>query len=651
MLKRQISRPLFAALFVIAGVSLVGDNSLAEDRPPNVVLIMADDIGVEGLGCYGGQSYATPHLDALAAGGLRFNHAYSQPLCANTRLQLMTGLYNDRNWICFGILDPKARTIGHFLKEAGYRSCIAGKWQLQSYDPPDYPGADERRDIGMHPKDAGFDNYSLFHSLRTEDKGSRYADPTWLEDGELKTAKDAYGPDMWVDYINAFMEREKESPFFVYYPMALPHWPMTVTPDCPGWQDPAIRDEADSKNFKGMVEYMDKCVGRIVKKIDDLGIRDNTLILFYSDNGTHLSITSQTNNGPVAGGKGKMTNAGTHVPLIANWRSKVQPGVTDALVDSADFIPTLMEAVGKPLPVDHGLDGISFFPTLLGNSSSNAREWIYCFYDPRPGWDKENFVQHVSIRDRRWKLYDNGDLFDIENDVLEKRAMAAESDTDESAAARKRLARLLQMQREIGERSPVRHTDPAFAPNSVLINDDFTEEDYPRNAARGNWEIVDEVASVEQEEELYKKYQNHGPIMIYKVDHTDARAIVEFQPTDCKTVVFTMDAAEGGHAFRVKLRTQGEGAGGPASTILTYGPKPDEGKAEMIVLSEDVPKLKNGEWHRIEVTVRGAQATVTIGGQMIEVEHPRIAQTKKIAKLGFSFGKLSIRSFQLETAK
>lgn len=615
---------------------------------------MADDIGIEGLGCYGGQSYATPHLDALAADGLRFNHAYSQPLCANTRLQLMTGMYNSRNWMCFGILDPKAKTIGHFLKEAGYRNCIAGKWQLQSYDPPDYPGAEERRDIGMHPKDAGFDNYSLFHSLRTEDKGSRYADPTWLEDGELKTVKDAYGPDMWVDYINAFMEREKDGPFFVYYPMALPHWPMTVTPDDPDWNEPELRHEADSKNFKSMTEYMDKCVGRIVKKIDDLGIRDNTLILFYSDNGTHLSITSQTTAGAVAGGKGKPTDAGTHVPLIANWPGKVQSGVTDALVDSTDFIPTLMQATGNSMTEGHGLDGVSFYPTLMGNESSATRDWIYCFYDPRPGWDKENFTQQVFTRDRCWKFYENGKLFDVENDVLEQSPIAQDADTTESAAARKRLSQILQRQSQRAVDPVAKHGIHAFAPNSVLINDDFTVEDYPtRKALRGNWEIVDEeeVASVAHDDELYKKYKNHGPIMVYEVDHTNAIATVEFKPIDCRTVVFTMDAAEGGHAFRVKLRTQGKEKGGASSSIVTYGPKPDEGKPETFVLSEEVPKLKNGEWNRIEVAVSGPEATVRVGDKTIHVEHPQIARKKNIVKLGFAFGSLSIRSFQLESTE
>jgi len=107
-----------------------------EQRSPNVILIMADDLGIEGVGCYGGVSYETPNIDELAATGIRFENAHAQPLCTNTRLQLMTGLHNNRNWICFGILDPKAKTIGHYLHDAGYKTCIAGKWQLQSYDPP-----------------------------------------------------------------------------------------------------------------------------------------------------------------------------------------------------------------------------------------------------------------------------------------------------------------------------------------------------------------------------------------------------------------------------------------------------------------------------------------------------------------------------------
>jgi len=434
-----------AACLLLLSCTVSADD---KNRPPNIVLIMADDIGVEGIGCYGGTSYATPNIDALAADGLRFAHAHAQPLCTNTRLQLMTGLHNNRNWLYFGILPPDSKTIGHYMGEAGYRSCIAGKWQLQSYDPPDYPGAALRRGTGMHPKDAGFDRYSLFHSLHTEDKGSRYADPTWLEDGELKTAKGKYGPDMWVDYINKYMAEQKGSdePFFVYWPMALPHWPMTLTPDSADWNTkPEERLIADTKNFKDMVEYMDKCVGRVVKQIDDLGIRDNTIIIFYSDNGTHLDITSQTKDGPVKGGKATPTDAGTHVPLIVNWPKRVLSGVSQWLVDSVDFIPTLLDIAGQEAPKDHKLDGISFYPRCLSPlSNAPQRKAIYSYYDPRPGWDKDRFRLHVSARDRRWKLYQTGKLYDIDRDILEQQPILADNDTEETAAVRARLQSVLE---------------------------------------------------------------------------------------------------------------------------------------------------------------------------------------------------------------
>ena len=192
-------------------------------KQPNVLLIMADDVGIEAFGCYGGSSYRTPQIDKLAEGGLRFTHAYSQPLCTPTRVQIMTGRYNHRNWTYFGILDPKEKTFGHLMKEAGYKTCISGKWQLQSYDPPDFPNAERRRGKGMKVTQVGFDEHCLFHSWHTEKKGSRYAGPTYYKNGKLMTeGKDTYGPDVSVDFILDFMERNRKEPMFVYYPMALP---------------------------------------------------------------------------------------------------------------------------------------------------------------------------------------------------------------------------------------------------------------------------------------------------------------------------------------------------------------------------------------------------------------------------------------------
>ena len=134
------------------------------DRPPNIILIMADDLGTEAVGCYGGTSYDTPVMDKMAKAGVRFNHAYSYPLCTPTRVSLMTGKYNFRNWKAFGILDPEEKTFGHYLQEEGFKTCMVGKWQLQSYDPPGYPGGDLRRNTGMKVEDAGFDEYCMWHT-------------------------------------------------------------------------------------------------------------------------------------------------------------------------------------------------------------------------------------------------------------------------------------------------------------------------------------------------------------------------------------------------------------------------------------------------------------------------------------------------------
>lgn len=427
------------------GIVLLAATSIFADERPNIILIMADDLGVEGLGCYGGTSYKTPNLDRLAGEGQQFMHAYAQPLCTNTRVQLMTGKYNNRNWKFFGILDPSERTIGHFMKQAGYQTCMAGKWQLQSYDPPDYPGAQMRRDTGMKVEDAGFDSYNMFHSGHTELKGSRYANPTLNINGTLHEDIDGkYGPDLWANFINDYVREasQKDQPFFVYYPMALPHWPMVPTPDSKEWSDPSRRLEEDTRYFADMVAYTDKCVGKIVDNVDALGLKESTLILFYSDNGTHVKITSQTNSGPVAGGKGSTTNAGTHVPLIARWPGHITPGKNNNLVDSTDFLPTLLEAARQQKLTPGGIDGISFYPQLLGQAS-DVRPWVFCHYDPRPGWDKDQFAHIRFARDKQFKLYDDGKLFDVSADPLEQSPLSPTAEPAAATAARQALATVL----------------------------------------------------------------------------------------------------------------------------------------------------------------------------------------------------------------
>ena len=155
--KKNILKPfLFSFLFIISALLGFSQEPTVEAMP-NIILIMADDLGSEALGAYGGTSYKTPVLDKLAKEGALFNHAYAYPLCTPTRVSLMTGKYNFRNWKAFGILDPNEKTFGHLMQEQGYKTCMAGKWQLQSYDPPSFEGSELRRDKGMKVKNAGFD--------------------------------------------------------------------------------------------------------------------------------------------------------------------------------------------------------------------------------------------------------------------------------------------------------------------------------------------------------------------------------------------------------------------------------------------------------------------------------------------------------------
>lgn len=413
----------------------------SSDQPKvrNIVLIMADDLGIECLGSYGGTGYETPFLDQLARTGLRFTHAYSQPLCSPTRLELMTGRDNHRNWESFGILTRGELTFGHLLSAAGYKTCLAGKWQLTSYDPPDFPGANQRRGTGTHPKDAGFDEYSLFHAEETEDKGSRYANPTFLRNGKLyRDVADSYGEDLTVEFILDFMKRNRDQPQFVYYPMALPHWPIVPTPHSKIWSDPDRRLDENTAYFPDMVAYMDHVIKTLVTGIEQLGLRDQTLILFYSDNGTDRRIQSPFRGQTIPGGKGAVTQNGIRVPLIASWPGVIEPGVCDDLIDPSDFLPTLAELASTKIPDDWQTDGVSFAPQLFGQKG-NPREWAFFWYDPRPGWDKEKFSRHIFALNHRYKLFSDGRFFDIHGTGFREVALEETNLTPEARIAKSQL--------------------------------------------------------------------------------------------------------------------------------------------------------------------------------------------------------------------
>jgi arylsulfatase A len=415
-----------------------------EERPPNIILVMADDIGIEALGCYGGTSYETPNLDRMAREGMLFTHAYAQPLCTPTRVQLMTGKYNHRNWLCFGVLDPREKTIGHLMSQAGYRTCIAGKWQLYSYDPLDYPGAGKRRGKGMHPGDAGFEEYSLFHSLHTEDKGSRYANPTFLRNGKLyNEVEGAYGEDLSVDFIGEFLAKHRDEPVFIYYPMVLPHGPVVPTPISDAWSDPERRLEQDLRYFPDMVKYMDRLVGRLVERVQELGLAKQTLILFYADNGTDKRITSYMGDLPVKGGKGMTTQTGIRVPLITYWPGTIQPGSSDDLIDASDFLPTLAELGKVEIPGDWHTDGISFAPQLKGEEGT-ARNYAFFWYDPRPGWDKDPFSRHIFALDHDFKYFSDGRIFEISGLIPVETELDTTRLSPAATAAKEKFSRVIE---------------------------------------------------------------------------------------------------------------------------------------------------------------------------------------------------------------
>ena len=398
--------------------------SFAKEKRTNVILIMSDDTGYEVFGCYGSKQYQTPRIDNLAETGMRFNHCYAQPLCAPSRVQIMTGKSNVRNYVWWGVLDRNEKTTGQMMKDAGYATCVAGKWQLYGTGLGFQSRTPELKGTGTLPEDAGFDEHCLW---QVESKPSRYWKPGLRINGQPKTFPDenAFGPTICADHICDFIGRNKEKPFFVYYPMMLTHAPFVTTPDS---TDRASTDK--QTNFEDMVAYMDKLVGRIVDKLDETGVRDNTLILFTGDNGTPKRIKSELNGRAIMGGKSMTTDAGTRVPLVANMPGSVPAGkVTDDLVDFTDMMPTIGAMAGVKMPAGEAFDGVSFAPQLRGRKGT-PREWIYCYYEPVPGPEPK---PTIFARDQRWKLYGDGRLYDISGDVLE------ENPVTDGGPARKKL--------------------------------------------------------------------------------------------------------------------------------------------------------------------------------------------------------------------
>ena len=407
-------------VFFLACAAFAGGASAAPR--PNVVLILADDLGYETIGANGGTSYRTPVLDRLAATGARFTHCYVQPLCTPTRVQLMTGRYNVRNYLNFGNMDRDAVTFGNLFQRAGYVTAMAGKWQLG-------------RDLEL-PKKFGFTEYCLWQHMR---RPPRYANPGLEINGVEKDYNNGeYGPDLVNDFAMDFVARHKAGPFFLYYPMMLVHDPYQPTPDSRTW-DPRAKGEKVNQapaHFGDMVEYMDRLIGKFLARLDALGLRDNTLVLFLGDNGTGRGTRSMMGERVVIGGKGLTIDTGMHVPLIVNWPGRVPAGtVSGDLVDSTDFLPTICAAAGVDVPANLGIDGRSFLPQARGEKGA-PRDWVYSWYSPRQGNDMS--VRELAFN-QRFKLYRGGDFFDLAKDGEEKHPLKVSALAGDAAAAAKVL--------------------------------------------------------------------------------------------------------------------------------------------------------------------------------------------------------------------
>ena len=408
-----INRTLILAFGLLLLFSCKKETDAGDKQPPpppsdktNIILILGDDIGYEVPTCNGGQSYETPNIDKMANEGMRFTQCHSTPLCSPSRFMFLTGKYNFRNYTTWGQMDVSQRTIANMLKSAGYATCVAGKWQLDGGD------------ASVHT--FGFDSYCLWNPYFAGIGGSRYKNPHIYEDGGYWSASKSegnYGEDVFTNYVLNFIETNQKAskPFFVYYPMCLSHAPFSPTPDDPGYA--AWLKGSNPKYFKSMIQYMDKKIGQIVDKVNELNIANNTVILFTTDNGTPDTITSEYDGDEILGGKSSTTEYGTHVPLLAYAPGLVPHMVNDELIDFTDFLPTVADIAKIPEPDTYGLlDGTSFYPGLTGYSG-HARSWIFCHFDPHPGNDTvERFVQNTT-----YKYYEDDRFYNIVTDILEER--------------------------------------------------------------------------------------------------------------------------------------------------------------------------------------------------------------------------------------
>ena len=382
---------------------------------PNIIYILADDLGIGDISAYGADNNKTPLIDKMAKEGMLFKHSYTAPLCGPSRAMILTGRYAFRtggvNQDMVGRIKPENEVLTPgILKTVGYTTSMIGKWSQFS----------------LTPKDFGFDDYVTFRGSGVYwNKDNNKTATYFINGSEKPLEKNVYMPDLMHNHLVNFIAKNKNKPFYIHYAMVHVHAEIQPTPD----------SKPGSDIYSENTAYMDKLVGKLLRALDSLKLRENTLIVFMGDNGTASKYAERGTIGgkQLSGKKGSMLECGSLVPTIANWPGKIKAGIiNNNLIDASDLLPTFAELAGAPLPANKVIDGKSFLPQLAGNSS-NPREWI--FMELGNKW---------YVRDAKWKLTREDELFDMTNAPFEEKLMTNYSSNIEATAAYKNLKAVLQ---------------------------------------------------------------------------------------------------------------------------------------------------------------------------------------------------------------
>ena len=443
-----MKKPL-SLLLVFLATCMFSCSTLPEK--PNIVYILADDLGWGDLSCYGQELFSTPNLDLLAEQGMRFTQHYSgSTVCAPSRSSLMTGLHTGHTPIRGNKptkpegqwpISDSVLTIAEVLKEAGYATGGFGKWGLgfvNSEGGPNKQGFDEF--YGYNCQRIAH-NYYPYYLWDNEQK--------IILEGNVDTLEGQYAPDLIHARALEFIENHKDEPFFLYYPSVIPHAELKVpeeymaayrgkylpekiykgTDSGPSYKMGGYGSQSESHAaFVGMVDYLDKTVGDIMNKLEELGLTDNTILFFSSDNGPHMEGGADpryfNSNGIYKGFKRDLYEGGIRVPLLVSWPGQIEPGsLSDHISSFWDMFPTFADLAGG----EHSavVDGITMLPELLGRDKQKVHEYLYWEFHERGG---RVAVRMGDWKGVRYKVNQNPDaaleLYDLKTDPGEENNIA-----------------------------------------------------------------------------------------------------------------------------------------------------------------------------------------------------------------------------------